>query len=84
MQAILKFNLDDCEDKQAHYLCIKAHDMALLLSDLADLMKRLYEEVDETEPKVDKAGKLTCRGIYEALGAMEMKRLGPGGSIELF
>lgn len=79
MQAILKFNLDDYEDKHAHYLCIKAPAMALLLSDLADLMQRLSKEVDETEPDVDKAGKLTCRGIYEALGAMEMKRLGPEG-----
>ncbi len=34
MQAELKFNLDEPDDIQAHFRCIKALDMALCLWDL--------------------------------------------------
>ena len=34
MQAELKFNLDEPDDTQAHFRCIKALDMALCLWDL--------------------------------------------------
>jgi hypothetical protein len=31
MEAILKFNLDEHDDEQAHLRCVKALDMALIL-----------------------------------------------------
>jgi hypothetical protein len=34
MQAELKFNLDESDDIQAHFRCVKALDMALCLWDL--------------------------------------------------
>ena len=34
MEAILKFNLDNPDDKIAHMRCVKATDMALMLWDI--------------------------------------------------
>jgi len=34
MEAILKFNLDDPDDKIAHYRCVKALDMAMVLFEI--------------------------------------------------
>ena len=34
MEAILKFNLDNADDKMEHMRCVKATDMALMLWDI--------------------------------------------------
>jgi hypothetical protein len=39
MQAELKFNLDESDDIQAHFRCIKALDMALCLWDLNNFIR---------------------------------------------
>ena len=41
MKAILEFNLDDPEDAKAHLRCVKAFDMALLLSDIEQERRKL-------------------------------------------
>ncbi len=55
MEAILKFNLDDIDDRMAHRRCIKSLDMALALWDylerkLVDIQRRLDDqELSEQE-----------------------------------
>jgi hypothetical protein len=43
MQANLIFNLDDVDDRVAHYRAFKAMDMALALSEIAAELRRLYK-----------------------------------------
>jgi hypothetical protein len=39
MKATLKFNLDELDDIQAHFRCVKALDMALCLWDLNNFIR---------------------------------------------
>lgn len=39
MEAILKFNLDEHDDEQAHLRCVKALDMALILWDMDQYLR---------------------------------------------
>lgn len=49
MKAILEFNLDDKDDKEAHLRCVKSLDMAILLFELANNKKReLFADGDTT------------------------------------
>lgn len=48
MNAILKFDLDDPDDRYAHMRCVKALDMALTLHDMHEMFHRLVnDEPDE-------------------------------------
>ena len=51
MKATLEFNLDDVEDRMAHYRCVKALDMALALWQIKQLF---YNRDDEEGISVDK------------------------------
>ena len=51
MKATLEFNLDDIEDRMAHYRCVKALDMALALWQIKQLF---YNRDDEEGISVDK------------------------------
>lgn len=64
MKALLKFNLDEPEDVEAHLRCVKALDMALALynivqirrsykytplsDDKADMLEEIFEKISET------------------------------------
>ena len=41
MEAILKFNLDELEDRMTHLRCVKSTDMAIVLF---DVIHNLYNE----------------------------------------
>jgi hypothetical protein len=52
MEAILKFNLDNPDDKMEHMRCIKATDMALMLWDIKQKIRRKLkynEDLSEDE-----------------------------------
>lgn len=50
MKAILRFDLDDAEDRAAHLRCVKALDMGLALSDITEI-RRKYKYVEVPEEK---------------------------------
>lgn len=45
MKATLEFNLDEPEDVEAHYRCVKALDMAISLWDIVQI-RRSYKHVE--------------------------------------
>jgi hypothetical protein len=52
MEAILKFNLDNPDDKIAHMRCVKATDMALMLWDIKQNIRsklKYDEKLSEAE-----------------------------------
>jgi len=50
MDAILKFNLEDHEDRQTHLRCVKATDMALSIFEIQfNLKKKLIRVLDAEE-----------------------------------
>ena len=44
MKAILQFNLDDHEDRMAHFRCVKALDMALAIWTFSGRLRRLVDD----------------------------------------
>jgi len=40
MKAILRFDLDDLDDRMAHLRCTKALDLAIAINDIYDLCRR--------------------------------------------
>jgi hypothetical protein len=46
MKAILKFNLEDPEEKRAHLRCVKALDLALATYDFINLLNKIREKED--------------------------------------
>jgi hypothetical protein len=44
MKAILQFNLDDHEDRMAHFRCVKALDMALAIWEFSGRLRRLVDD----------------------------------------
>jgi hypothetical protein len=44
MKAIIEFNLDDHEDRMAHFRCVKALDMALALWTFSGRLRRLVDD----------------------------------------
>ena len=46
MKATLTFNLDDPEDKIAHYRCVKALDMAIALSEIISIRKGIENRIE--------------------------------------
>ena len=51
MEAILKFNLDNLDDKIEHMRCIKATDMAIVLFEITHNLKRTLESRFESQPQ---------------------------------
>ncbi len=47
MEAILKFNLDNPDDKIAHMRCVKATDMALMLWDIKQKIRSKLKYSDD-------------------------------------
>ena len=46
MKANLTFNLDDPEDKMAHFRCMKALDMAIALSEIISIRKGIENRIE--------------------------------------
>ena len=44
MKAIIEFNLDDHEDRMAHFRCVKALDMALAIWTFSGRLRRLVDD----------------------------------------
>lgn len=44
MKAIIEFNLDDHEDRMAHFRCVKALDMALAIWTFSGRLRNIVEE----------------------------------------
>ena len=51
MEAILKFNLDNPDDKIEHMRCVKATDMAIVLFEITHNLKRTLESRFESQPQ---------------------------------
>jgi len=56
MKAIIEFNLDDADDRQAHLRCIKALDMSIAIWNVvhnnkhlndAEIVEKMYSEFEE-------------------------------------
>lgn len=50
MKAILRFDLDDAEDRAAHLRCVKALDMGLALSDITEI-RRKYKHIEVSDER---------------------------------
>jgi hypothetical protein len=48
MKAILKFDLDDRDDRMAHLRCVKSSDMANVLFEVTHNLKKQLEDDGET------------------------------------
>ncbi len=62
MEAILKFNLDEYEDRNQHLRCVKSTDMYLAIYDIMKI-KRYYEKNVELSDDQDKL----LENIYEKI-----------------
>jgi hypothetical protein len=51
MKAILSFDLDDHDDREAHMRCIKALDLCLLLHDLDNELRGKIKHATEDDPE---------------------------------
>lgn len=49
MEATLKFNLDDFDDRMAHLRCVKSLDMCLVLLELRKSFSEMENKVNVTE-----------------------------------
>jgi hypothetical protein len=50
MKAILEFNLEELEDRQAHLRCIKSTDMAIALFDIIYNIRKDAERGNDDDP----------------------------------
>ena len=57
MKAILEFNLDDPEDRMAHFRCIKASEMASALFEIVYNANRYVVDVDQYQERINEAVK---------------------------
>ena len=72
MIAKLEFQLDDFDDRQAHLRCVKALDMAIVLSNLADIKKEFFWQFTDNLPnkateEVELAVELLFNRIYRSM-----------------
>jgi hypothetical protein len=72
MIAKLEFQLDDFDDRQAHLRCVKALDMAIVLSNLADIKKEFLRGFTDKLPnkateEVEFAVELLFNRIYRSM-----------------
>jgi len=68
MIAKLEFQLDDFDDRQAHLRCVKALDMAIVLSNLADIKKEFFMEFTDNLPsKATQEVELTVELLFNRI-----------------
>ena len=69
MKAILKFNLDDADDRVSHNQCVKANDMAGVIWEICYNTKKTLEWELEADDKLDgyDALELVYKKFYEIL-----------------
>lgn len=73
MIAKLEFQLDDFDDRQAHLRCVKALDMAIVLSNLADIKIGFLKEFtgnlhpNEATENIELAIELLFNRIYRSM-----------------
>ena len=51
MKAKLEFDLDDIDDRMAHFRCVKATDMAIVLFQITHNLKKRLEHRFESQPQ---------------------------------
>lgn len=51
MKAILEFDLDNPDDKRAHFRCVKSMDMACALFDITRNLKGILQQRFENQPQ---------------------------------
>lgn len=68
-KAILEFDLDNPDDRMAHFRAVKSTDMANVLFELTHNLKRDCVSDVEDEPKLTKQGavELVFKRMYELL-----------------
>ena len=49
MEAILKFNLDDFDDRMAHFRCVKSLNICLVLLELRNSFSEMENKIDGME-----------------------------------
>ena len=49
MKALLKFDLDDPDDKMAHMRCVKATDMAIAIFEIQNNLRRQVEDYPDVD-----------------------------------
>jgi hypothetical protein len=47
MKAVLKFDLNDEEERMAHFRCVKSLDMALAMWDFAGALRRIVDTSED-------------------------------------
>ena len=69
MIAKLEFQLDDFDDRQAHLRCVKALDMAIVLSNLPDIKREFLREfTDNLHPnKATEEVELTVELLFNRI-----------------
>jgi len=55
MEAILKFNLDEFDDRMSHLRCVKSLDMCLVLLELRNSFSEMENKIDVMELQGDDA-----------------------------
>lgn len=71
MKAILEFDLNDFDQAQEHYRCIRAKDTAIILFELISAKKRLYRVIEaakEEDKNIDAYDGADI--VYEKLHAL--------------
>jgi len=63
MEATLKFNLDDFDDRMAHLRCVKSLDMCLVLLELRKSFSEMENKIDVMELQGDDV--MTPRELIE-------------------
>jgi len=68
MIAKLEFQLDDFDDRQAHLRCVKALDMAIVLSNLPDIKREFLREFTDNLPnKATEEVELTVELLFNRI-----------------
>jgi hypothetical protein len=52
MKAILEFDLNDLDDREAHSRCVKSTDLALVICDIQSKLRKTIEWKIEQNPKM--------------------------------
>ena len=76
MEATLKFNLNDPDDKMAHLRCVKSLDMALALWEIGTNLKKYSEriaEAQEADSDIHDGIYIVTQRIYEILEENNIK-----------
>ena len=73
MKAVLKFDLDDHDDRMAHMRCVKAGDMASVLFEIThNLRKRCDHALENSDGDAADGGALVFEKLFELLDAHDI------------